>query len=408
MHKRRTLFQIITSLLDTDLYTFSLCYLYLQKFARAEGEYSFIDRNNTVYPKGFAEQVEQQIKWMSNIQLSDPEADYLKKRCTFYPEWFFTFLKGYRFDHNEVTATQDDEGHLTIKVKGKLWRTVFWEQPLLSMISEMYHEAIGDFDNYDENVEWEKSYNKCKRLSEAGLNFSEFGTRRRFSFDHQDLVIKSFVQYMKDSSDELGITGKCVGTSNVYFAFKYNLTPIGTMAHQYISAVASFYGPVEANAIAMDLWQEVYDGNLGTFLPDTFTSDVFLKNFSLKNAKLYDGIRIDSGDNVEAFLKYESKYLSHRINPTSKVIVFSNALDCDRAIKLHNIVNRRMLDSYGIGTHFTCDIDNVKPSNMVIKLTAARITENREWNNCIKLSDDKGKYTGNTETVEIYRKLLGL
>ena len=397
--------QIINSLLDTDLYTFSLCYLYLQKFPRAEGEYSFIDRNNTVYPEGFAETVMEQVRQMENIFLTEGEGNFIRTKCDYYPDWFITFLKGYRFDSREVNATQDAEGHLKISIRGKLWKTVFWEQPILSMVSEMYHGLIGDFDKYDESLEFSKAYGKARKLTEAGVRFSEFGTRRRFSFAHQENVIGAFVKYKEDVQAK-NHTGGCVGTSNVYFAYKYNLTPIGTMAHQYISAVAAFYGPTEANSIAMDLWQEVYDGDLGTFLPDTFTSDVFLKNFSLKNAKLYDGIRIDSGNNVEALMKYHAKYAGFKIDPAKKHIIFSNALDTQGAIDLHNEVNNRMLDSYGIGTHFTCDIEGVKPANMVIKLTSARITESREWNDCIKLSDDKGKYTGNPETVKLYKQIL--
>ena len=333
------------------------------------------------------------------------EEKFLESKCYYYPKWFMTFLKGYRFNSKEVHVEQDEEGHLEIKIKGLLWRTVFWEQPILAIVSELYHLTKGEMNDYDLDREFQKSYNKARMLLEAGVTFSEFGTRRRFSFDHQEMVIASFVKAVYEQKHA---TGKLAGTSNVYFAFKYNLTPIGTMAHQYISMIGAFYGPTEANNIAMNIWEEVYNGSLGVFLYDTYTRDVFLNNFSEKNAKLFDGLRVDSGDNMVAFNALMKKYNSLKIDPASKSITFSNALDTLGAIELHKRVDGRMKDSYGIGTHFTCDIDNVKPSNMVIKLTRVRITENREWLNCIKLSDDLGKYTGDSETVKMYKQILNL
>lgn len=396
--------QIINSILDTDLYTFSLCYLYLQKFPRAIGRYSFIDRNKTSYPNGFAKKVQNQIKLMENIELSNDESTFMSKNCQYYPSWYFTFLKGYKFDSSEVTVVQDENDHLNITIEGYLWRTVFWEQPILAIVSELAHEMNGDFKNYDIKKEYNKSYDKCKKLIDANVNFSEFGTRRRFSFDHQSLVVKSFVNCMNDNHNNFGL----VGTSNVYFAMKYNIKPLGTMAHQYISLIASIYGPVEANNIAMNIWEDVYQGDLGTYLYDTLTKDVFMKNFSLKNAILFDGIRVDSGSNIEALEDFILKYKSLGIDPSTKTIIFSNALDINTAIEIHNVIDGRMKNSYGIGTHLTCDIDNVKPSNMVIKLTSAKITENREWNNCVKFSDDKGKYTGDKATIDVYKKLLNI
>ncbi|MCK9415750.1 nicotinate phosphoribosyltransferase [Candidatus Dojkabacteria bacterium] len=396
--------QIINSILDTDLYTFSLCYLYLQKFPRAVGRYSFIDRNNTSYPKGFAEKVQKQIKMMENIKFSNDESIFMSKNCQYYPTWYFIFLKGYKFNSSEVTVNQDEYGHLNINIEGYLWRTVFWEQPILAIVSELAHKMNGDFDKYDNKKEYKKSYDKCKKLIDAKVNFSEFGTRRRFSYNHQKLVVKSFVNCMNDYNNGFGL----IGTSNVHFAMMFNIKPLGTMAHQYISLIASIYGPVEANNVAMNIWEDVYQGDLGTYLYDTLTRNVFMKNFSLKNAILFDGIRVDSGSNIEALEDFILKYKSLGIIPSTKTIIFSNALDVDTAIEIHKIVDNGMKDSYGIGTHFTCDIDNVKPSNMVIKLTSAKITENREWNNCVKFSDDKGKYTGNKDTIEVYKKLLNI
>ncbi len=394
--------RIINSLLDNDLYTFSVCYAYLEKFPRAVGHYTFVDRNKTVYPEGFAKLLREQIDQIGELSFSDEDVKFLEQKCSYFPNWFFTFLKGFRMNPNEVTISQDNEGHLEVSIEGLLWRTVFWEMPILSTVSELAHYLNGDQKNYSEYDEYEKAYNKAKALIKAGVKFSDFGTRRRFSFDHQDLVIRS----MKLASDAAGKT-TFVGTSNVYFAKKYNLTPIGTMSHQFIET-CSLFGYNEANYVAMDYWQECYQGDLGIFLYDTYTRKAFFENFTELHAKLFDGLRVDSGDNIEALEDIINKYKELGINPEHKMIVFSNALSWKDAIELHKKVNGRMMDSYGIGTNITCDVDNVKPMNIVIKLTAAKITEKRQWKNVVKLSDDYGKYTGDPKEIEIAKYTLGV
>lgn len=392
--------RIINSLLDNDLYTFSVCYAYLQKFPRAIGQYTFVDRNNTVYPEGFAEKLKEQFKMIEDLSISDEEVHFMKEKCYYFPLWFFTFLKGFQMKSSEVEVSQDAEGHLHIGVTGLLWRTVFWEMPILATVSELMHEMKGEFEGYDAEKEYKKSYDKGIRLIGNGVKFSDFGTRRRFSFEHQERVIQSFIEAQKQ------FTKTCfVGTSNVYFAMKYNLTPIGTMSHQFIET-CSLYGYNEANYLAMDYWQEVFTGSLGVFLYDTYTRKAFFQNFTLLHAKLFDGLRVDSGDNVEALNEIINKYKELGIDPSVKSIIFSNGLNVDEAIELHNIVDGRMADSYGIGTHLTCDVDNVKAMNIVVKLTAAKITEKRNWKKVVKLSDDLGKYTGDPEEIEICKKTL--
>lgn len=395
--------RIINSLLDNDLYTFSVCYAYLQKFPRAIGQYTFVDRNNSVYPDGFAEKLKEQLRMIEDLSISDEEVQFMKSKCYYFPLWFFTFLKGFRMKSSEVEVNQDAEGHLHITITGLLWRTVFWEMPILATVSELSHELKGEFENYNAEKEYKKSYDKAIRLMDNKVKFSDFGTRRRFSFAHQDMVIRSFVEAQKHHADK-----KClVGTSNVLLAMKYGLTPIGTMSHQFIET-CSLYGYNEANYIAMDYWQEVYASSLGIFLYDTYTRKAFFNNFTELHAKLFDGLRVDSGDNIEALEDIIKKYNELGIDPSNKSIIFSNALDTERAIALHNAVAGRMLDSYGIGTHFTCDVDGVKPMNIVVKLTAAKITEKRNWKKVVKLSDDLGKYTGDPEEIEICKKTLDI
>jgi nicotinate phosphoribosyltransferase len=236
------------------------------------------------------------------------------------------------------------------------------------------------------------------------------GTRRRFSFDNQRDVIEALAIANSDCGD---YDGRLVGTSNVWFAKEFGLTPIGTMSHQICSFEECVSGVFECNHQVMTKWSEVYDGDLGIFLPDCFGSKVFLSNFSKKMAKMFDGIRIDSGDEKDETEKMIKKYQSLGIDPATKSIVYSNALTIDKAIELHKWLDGRMKDSYGIGTHLCADVMNKDTgkkfpySNIVIKLVGMRITESREWHDCVKLSNDKGKTLGNSEKCQYLIKQIG-
>lgn len=396
---------IISRLTDNDAYTFSVCYLYLTKFPRAHGRYTFIDRNNTLYPAGFAEKLREQLKAMEDIAISDEEIAFMHRKCYYFPNWFYTFLRGYRFNASEVSISQDSQGRLEVSVEGLLWKTVFWEVPILAIVSELKHSLDGDQKEYDAKRELEKSKLKGEHLINNGLAFAEFGTRRRFSFDHQDLVLQGLVA--AGGEDRRG-PGGFSGSSNVFFSMKYDLTPIGTMSHQVISFLGAIFGYKEANFMAMNYWQEAFDSDLGTYLYDTFGWNAFQLNFSKKYAKLFDGLRVDSGDNFQAVDKIVKKYMELNINPLSKSLTFSNGLSVEEAIEIHRYCQGKIGDNYGIGTFLTCDVDGVEPMNIVMKLTAARLTEKKPWQKAVKLSDDVGKYTGDADEVELALKTLGL
>ena len=396
--------QIIHHLTDNDLYTFSVCYFYLHRFPRASGRYEFVDRNNTVYPPGFAEKVREQIARMESITISDEEITFLQRKCYYLPIWFFTFLKGYRFSANEVTVTQDTAGHLHVSVEGLLWKAVFWEVPVLAIISELKHLLDGDMERYDATHEREKSLTKGMKLVANGVMFAEFGTRRRFSYAHQAMVIESFME----ANRRIGEKWHFVGTSNVYLAMQYDLTPTGTMSHQVISFCGAIFGYKEANFLAMDYWQEAFDSDLGTYLYDTYGWSAFTDNFSKKHAKLFDGLRVDSGDNFLAVDRIVRKYKELNIDPMTKSLTFSNGLTVDDAIAIHAYCEGKIKSNYGIGTFLTSDITGSEPLNIVIKLTEARLTEKKSWQKAVKLSDDIGKYTGNPAEVEIAKKTLGM
>ena len=394
---------IVTHFTDNDLYTFTCQYYILMKYPRAEVEYTFFDRNGTCYPKGFDKLLREQIDHMAEVVCTPEEADYMRESCYFLPLWYFTFLKGYRFNPKEVTIRQDAEGHLDITVRGKWFSTIMWEMPILSTISELMHELQGDFERYDAALERKRAIEKSERIFGAGLVFGDMGTRRRFSFDHQDMVIAA----MKEVYDSKKWPGTFTGTSNVWFAMKHGTKCLGTMSHQLISFEEIVSGVFECNFNVMRKFSDVYDGDNGIYLYDCFGDKVFFSNLSKRMAMMYKGLRVDSGDETEQTEKIIEKYRSLGIDPATKQVVYSNGLDIDRAIEIHKMVAGRVQDSYGVGTHITCDVVGAKPMNIVVKLTRGRITELREWHDCIKLSCDKGKTLGNPEKCRYILSVVG-
>ncbi len=408
--------QIINHFTDTDLYTFSVGLVVMNKFPRAYIKYNFFDRNNTVYSKEFVSELKKQVALMALITPTDEEIEFLKEKCYYFPNYFFDFLKSYRFNPDEVTITHDDDGHLHIEIEGLWFRTIFWEVPLLAIISELEHTLNGDVEKifgnkeaFDMNIK--DSYDRATKLLKNGVIFSDFGTRRRFSFEWHKNVVESFTLA---SMDNKSAEGSFVGTSNVYLAMLMNkklganLKIIGTMSHQLPCSIAAMYGPVEANSMTMKLWRDIYGTDLGIYLYDSLTWDAFECNFTKLDAKAFDGLRVDSGDNFEMTSKIIAKYKELGINPLTKTIVFSNGLDVDDAIAINEYCKGKINCSFGIGTKLTCNLTDVKPKNIVIKATAIKITEKRKWNHVIKLSDDLGKHTGDEDTIEIYKKLLHL
>ena len=402
--------QIITHFTDNDLYTYTCQYYILHTYPRAEVRYSFFDRNHTRYPKGFGALLQEQINGMKDVVITEDEIEFMKKKVYFLPEWYYNFLRGFRFNPSEVHIFQDLEGYLSIMIEGKWYSTIMWEMPILSTISELMHIINGDMEKYNSENEWKKAYDKGVKAFTNGIALSDMGTRRRFSYLNHYNILSAL---KKASVDCVNFPGKFIGTSNVWFAKEFDLTPVGTMSHQTCSFEECVSGVFECNHQLMKKWSDVYDGDLGIFLPDCFGSKIFLSNFSKKMAKMFDGIRIDSGDEKEETEKMISKYKSLGINPSTKSIVYSNALTIDKAIELHKWVNGRMNDSYGIGTHLCADVTNMQTgekfpySNIVIKLTGMRITELREWHDCVKLSNDKGKTLGNTKKCEFLISQIG-
>lgn len=397
--------QIITHFTDDDLYKFTMCCAVIDNFPRTQVKYRFNDRNDTVYPEGFADELRRQIGALESVVITDEEIAFMRRKCQYIPEWFYSYLKGFRYDSRRVKVSQDAEGHLNVKFEGCWSDTILLEVKVLAIISELYYIMTGEESKLDYKRYYDKSREKARRLIEAGCFFSDFGTRRRASFKAQDTAVRA----MKECSQVMRAPGRLTGTSNVYFAMKYDLTPIGTMAHELICAIAGMYGPQMANNLAMKVWASTYRGALGTFLYDTYGWRIFSLNFSEDYANMFKGLRVDSGDNYKELDLILDKYRSLKIDPSTKQIVFSNGLNVDEAIAIQRYAAGKCLPSFGIGTHFTNDFDGVKPMNIVIKLIAVKITELWPFycETC-KLSEDAGKYSGDLATVRRFLEALHL
>ena len=389
---------IIQSVLDTDLYKFTTSYAYSKLYPRAYGQFRFIDRGKTRYPKGFADALKKELQAMSELALTKDEANFLSRELPYLPPTYIDFVRGFRFDPEELQVTQDEEGYLSIVAEGLLYRVTLWETPILALVSELYYQIMGQ--QPDLAYTEETIIRKAKQLSEANITFSMFGMRRRFSAAIEDLVTKLLKEHSGDNF---------FGTSNVYFAYKHGLRVSGTHPHEWIQFHGAMFGYKMANYMAMEDWINVYDGDLGTVLTDTYTTDVFMRNFSKKHAMLFTSLRHDSGDPLFFTEKVITRYRELRVDPTIKYIIFSDSLDPERAIEIANYCKGRIGASFGIGTNLSNDVGNgVRPMNIVMKLWKCKMTEKERWHPCVKLSDVDGKHTGEPEEIELAQRTLGL
>ena len=389
---------IIQSVLDTDLYKFTTSYAYSKLYPRAYGQFRFIDRAKTRYPEGFAELLRQELQQMAELQLTRDEAQFLTRELPYLPPTYIDFVRGFRFDPDEVHVSQDEEGQLSIVAEGLLYRVTLWETPILALVSELYYKVLG--------VEPDLAYAeqsiiaKAQRLKEEGITFSMFGMRRRFSSDIEDRVTRLLKEYSGTNF---------YGTSNVYFAYKHGLRVSGTHPHEWVQFHGAMFGYKMANYMAMEDWINVYDGDLGTVLTDTYTTDVFMRNFSKKHAMLFTSLRHDSGDPLLFADKVIARYRELRVDPQIKYIIFSDSLDAERAIEIAKHCKGRIGTSFGIGTNFSNDVGaGIQPMNIVMKLWKCKMTEKDKWHPCVKLSDVDGKHTGEPEEIDLAQRTLGL
>ena len=378
---------VIKTILDTDLYKFTTSYAYIKLFPYAVGTFSFKDRDETEYTEGFLNALRNEIQNLKLVALTEEELEYMCSHCRFLPRVYWEWLSSFRFDPQKIEVYLDENRHLHMEVADYLYKVTVYEVPLLAIISEIKNQFLNRIP--DKHSILEKLEGKIALSNNHGMLFSEFGTRRRFSFEVHDIV----VAYLKEHARF------CTGTSNCYFAMKYDMKPMGTHPHEWFMFHGAQFGYKHANYMALENWVNVYDGDLGTALSDTYTSDSFLSNFSRKQAKLFDGVRCDSGDEFEFIERLIARYKELGIDPTTKTIIFSNALDFEKALSIYEYCKGKIRCSFGIGTNLTNDT-GYQPSNIVMKLSRCKMNLNQEWRECVKLSDDMGKHMGSISEVE--------
>ena len=351
---------IIESLLDTDFYKFNMNQLMFHKYQEPIGEYHFKCRNKDVtFSEEMLQEINEQIDHLCTLTFQKEELDYLSS-ISFIKDDYIKFLSTFKLNRNYVDCHLNDKKELVCVVKGPCYLAMPFEIYLLEIINEVYFRLKYDYQELLKEAK-ERLDAKINKMQNGTytFKFAEFGCRRRLSREFQDYMVKEFVTKTKN----------CVGTSNVYLAMKYNVTPIGTYAHELVQMYQGIDGLDIAfdNKYTMDDWYEEYKGANGIALTDTLTTDLFLLDFDFNNASRYKGVRHDSGDPYEWGEKILSHYEKLGINTKEKTLLFSDSLNFDKAQALFDYFKDRAIVSFGIGTYCSNDTDE-QALNIVIKL----------------------------------------
>ena len=386
---------IIKSIIDNDFYKFTMQFGVTKLYPDVMARYKFINRGEHQFPEGFAEELQKEINAMASLALTKDEKNFFTTNCPYLSPAYLDFLQGYRYDPNEVKITQNG-ADVEVHVEGYWYRTILWEVPILCLISEIFYKLTNAQRISNEEIT-KRTSDKVDLYNRLGVTVAEFGTRRRHSYEVHDVVMKELTNHKGKSF---------VGTSNVHFAHKYNVKPIGTHAHEWFMFHGARYGFKIANSISLDRWVKVYYGDLGIALTDTYTSDVFFGQFDKKLSKLFDGVRHDSGDPIEFGEKTIAHYEKMGINPLFKTIIFSDGLNSEKVEMITKAFKGRIGLSFGIGTNLTNDTD-LKPMNIVMKLTEISSIDIK-WTGVVKLSDEKNKHTGTPRMIALAKEMLDL
>jgi nicotinate phosphoribosyltransferase len=353
---------IIESLLDTDLYKFTMMQVVLHHFPGAEVEYRFKCRTPDVDLTPYLGEIEREISALCALGFSDRELAYLR-RWRFFKSDFVDLLGLFHLDERfvELGRSTTAEQEIDITIKGPWLHTILFEVPVLAIVSEVYFRNTRPSPDFTQGRQrLAAKLNQINAVADPEFRVADYGTRRRFSRPWQDEVVATLKR---------GIGPKFVGTSNVMLAFEHGLTPLGTMAHEYLQACQAV-GPRlrDSQVFAFNTWAREYRGDLGIALSDVCGMDAFLRDFDLFFCKLFDGVRHDSGDPFEWGEKLIAHYQKMRIDPHSKVMVFSDSLTVPLAIRLFQYFKGRSQTAFGIGTNLTNDL-GYQPLQIVIKMT---------------------------------------
>ncbi len=353
---------IITSLLDTDLYKFTMMQVVLHHFPEAQVEYRFRCRNAKVDLSPFVAEIEAEIRGLCALQFTRDELDYLRS-WRFLKSDFVDLLGLFNLDQRFISVTRipGSPGEIDITIKGPWLHTILFEVPVLAIVSEVYNRNLHpEPDLAEGRRRLAAKIAQANTITDGEFRIADYGTRRRFSRSWQDEVVRAL---------KGGLGAHFVGTSNVRIAMDQGLTPLGTMAHEYLQACQAV-GPRlrDSQVFAFNMWAREYRGDLGIALSDVCGMDAFLRDFDLFFCKLFDGVRHDSGDPFEWGEKLIAHYEKMRIDPRTKTMVFSDSLDIPLAMRLHDYFKGRVRTSFGIGTNLTNDL-GYEPLQIVIKMT---------------------------------------
>jgi nicotinate phosphoribosyltransferase len=387
---------IINSLLDNDFYKFTMGQAVLHQFPGAEVEYEFKCRSSQVcLLEQSALELVTQINYFSKLRFYADELDFLRS-MRFFKNDYIEFLRLYQPCKDFVSVYIEDN-ELRVKIKGPWAYVIYFEVPILAIISQLH---FADVCQHETEIEYKRKYkssilevaNSFDRLSQIfpnnSIRIADFGTRRRFSLNYHLDVLRSVKDHAFLS-----------GTSNVYMAKKLGLTPIGTMAHEWLQAGQGLgVRLVDSQKFMLENWIKEYRGDLGIALTDVIGVDAFINDFDLYFAKLYDGVRHDSGDPYTFSHKIISMYENLKIDPRTKTIVFSDCLDFERVLNLYNYLKDYINVSFGVGTNLTCNIEGITPLNAVIKMTKCN------GQSVAKISDSPGKSICNDVVYRDYLK----
>lgn len=370
---------IIASLLDTDLYKFTMMQVVLHHFPAANVEYRFRCRTPGVDLVPYIDEIRAQIRHLCALRFTELELDYLRQ-MRFIKSDFVDFLALFQLNEKyiHVAPSPKGKGEIDIKIEGPWLHTILFEIPVLAIVNEVYFTNTQHTPDYREGRERlnDKMALLSARVDYTDCKIADYGTRRRFSKQwHEEVVLML----------KAGLGAQFAGTSNVYYAMKHGLTPLGTMAHEYLQACQGL-GPRlrDSQIFGFEIWAKEYRGDLGIALSDVYGMKAFLRDFDMYFCKLFDGARHDSGDPFEWGERLLKHYELNRCDPRTKVLVFSDALDIPKVLQLYERFRERCKLAFGLGTNLTNDL-GYQPLQIVIKMVRCN------GQSVAKLSDSPGK-----------------
>ncbi|RUP26750.1 MAG: nicotinate phosphoribosyltransferase [Curvibacter sp.] len=370
---------IITSLLDTDLYKFTMMQVVLHQFPGAQVEYRFKCRNPGVNLARYANEIRDEIRSLCSLQFQDAELAYLRS-MRFIKSDFVDFLGLFRLNEKYITITPLPSDEIDITIRGPWLHTILFEIPVLAIVNEVYFrntQPVPDFPEGRRRLDVKIGQLQGEGLS--NLKIADYGTRRRFSRAWHEEVLRVL-------NSRLG--PQFAGTSNVLAAMRLGITPLGTMAHEYLQACQAL-GPRlrDSQVFGFESWAKEYRGDLGIALSDVYGINAFLRDFDMYFCKLFDGARHDSGDPFAWGERLIEHYRHNRVDPCTKTLIFSDGLTIPRTIELYQQFRGRCLLAFGIGTNLTNDL-GCEPLQIVIKMTrcngqpVAKLSDSPNKNMC--------------------------